>query len=190
MGDGGEHVLAWETASISKEGAQRYLPIKPTTERRGAFLDTFSVESTVGMRRADAVARRARVFATVDRTVPGVDGTGAYPLPERPHRSKISAMGPFSPTQLQATTNPERTPSLHGPALSRPNVPTLRQRTRSLAGGSTTTRSAIASPHFGHTKPSTPNPCQNSALEDRHRNYLRARFESRFPDGGRGRPEH
>ena len=52
-----------------------------------------------------------------------------------------------------------------GPRADRPSD----ANTRSVAGGSTTVRSTIASPHFGQAKPFTPNTRHNSALQDRQR---------------------
>ena len=71
---------------------------------------------------------------------------------------------------------------LHTTPYGGPRAERLRDaNTRSVAGGSTTVRSAIASPHFGHAKPSTPNTRHSSALQDRHRDRPRPRFDSRFP---------
>ena len=57
-----------------------------------------------------------------------------------------------------------------------------------IAGGSTTARSAIAAPHFGHAKPFTPNTRHSSALQDRQRDRPRPRLDSLRPTlAGRAR---
>ena len=81
------------------------------------------------------------------------------------------------PVANPASGNRLRPTPYGGPRAERPSDPS----TRSVAGGSTTARSAIAAPHFEHAKPFTPNTRQSSALQDRHRDCPRARFDSRFP---------
>ena len=103
-----------------------------------------------------------------------------------PLRNRTQAQKP-----PRAGPNTEHSPLVANPASGNPLQPSHYGRpraerprdasTRSVAGGSTTARSAIPSPHFGHAKPSTPNTRHSSALQDRHRDCPRARLDSRFP---------
>ena len=113
---------------------------------------------------------------------------GNSPLRNRPQAQKPPRAGPgteHSPPVANSASGHQLHPTPYGgPRTDRPSD----ANTRSVAGGSTTVRSAIASPHFGYAKPSTPNTRQSSALQDRHREPPSARFDSLRPTlAGRAR---
>ena len=103
------------------------------------------------------------------------------PRRNRPQAQKPPRAGPgteySTPVANPASGNPLRPFPYGGPRAERPTDPNA----RNVAGGSTTARSATASPHFGQTNPSTPNTRQSSSLQGRHRDRPRPRFGSRFP---------